>query len=546
MATNDNILSADDLAVIANAGLAADADMPVALFTGVKEPTNPGPNARWQSRSHRHLQCTVGKQSRIPIFGSSMGQGPSQEIAPWYNPILNRYEALINFDSAQWFSYTSDPLKGWSTPVRVLGVPGAGGAAAGGESGKAQQCNVYIENGVIYAFYNQPGGTIPILMASAPMPTNPANPPVFTKQGQVWTEVGGAIGSSFLIKVGGIYYLFIERGASIKLATSSAASAADFVSNPFTTISNALTLTIDMGVRTTNAFGRPYVVYEQSTGTWILYAHRTSSYEFGSDIFKWTSTDVGTPTTWVADKEQPYVRRVHPAYEVDQVADFRALQGANGVWYAFWSGNNNRDFTFSILASVMLEPVLAYDGVANWVSVERQADTKANLGYLNADGTSSNIDVKNGWEIFLDTSGGVIRATLPVAAVGSYAKVVNSPATRPGNQATVRAYTAAGSDVILSGNRVTSQTASGSVITAVTYKKHGLKVGDLCSMGGASPVLYNKTAATVASVVDDYTFTYNADGAPGSNTVLGYFEPPLEPGECREYKCYRQGIWVRN
>lgn len=519
----------------------------VDLYVGVTPPANPSKFTRWISQSHQHMHIPMGWADRKPIIGT---QGKTvtiaaQEISPWYNDVLARYECIVNLNNAQYFAYADTPLGPWSAPVKVLG------SGSGGEAGTAQQCSHYIENGVLYVFYYSPGSsTNSIKMASAPMLTAVGTTPTFTVQGTALTSPlsGGTVASIWVMLVNGLYYAFVEtNGAGTALYTSNAVNAAGLIATPFTIVHQQFTglFRVQTGPRAQGSFGRPFVVYEN--GTWVMYCHSTSALQFGSAIYRWVCTDAGPyPINWVQDGQTPVVRRVTP-YEIDQCADFRAVKGPNDRWYAFWTGLANASFNpVNVICAPMYEPIMAFDG-ATWAPTLDQSDPMNELGYDNSPdmlGGSAYVMGQNQaiWNDQANNTGGSVA--FPQASTNSRAKVANGSIR--GTAVLVITPAAGTTDTINDGNPIVSMTASGTTVTVQTARPHGLSTYDKVTVTGASPSAYNKWGGAVATVVDPNTFTYTADSAPGTNTTLGVFARGLMPGETVRYRCYLSGHWIRD
>lgn len=507
------------------------------IYIGVEPPLAADATTRWISQSMRHAQVPHDAYSRTPIIGSGVGQSATQEISPWYNEALHRYECLVNVASAQYFSYAYSPLGPWSTPVKVLGQN------TGGESSNSQQCFVLVEGTTLYAFYLTGASATSIQMATAQMPTTVDGTPAFSKNGTVFTEGAVINETPCVIKVNGAYYLFTANQAAPRIAKTTATSPANFVATPFAKITTQLRgLYVNQGVRYGARIGRPQVFYEN--GTWIMYGHLLDGVDFGTcNVYRFTCNDIDLPINWVADTQKPFLEQKHPL-EVDQIADFRIFQGPNERNWAFWTAADNPGVAFSIMAAPVLEPIMAFDG-HDWAPTSYRINDANGQGYINPDAANADQVLGNLWDIFFRTEGGAKNATFPVASTHRKVKVTNAPST-PSSVNPVKLIPANATDVIMGGNPITAMSAVGTTVTVTTKRPHGLATGEFVTVTGAAPSSYNASGVEVASVPAADQFTYTAGSSPAANTTLGCFDRALLPGETGRWRCRYAGVWVRD
>lgn len=501
-------------------------------YIGNTPPTNPGPNIRWRSQSHRHLSVSPGPMTRKPILGSGLpGVTAAAELSPWWNAETGRMEAIYNSGNSAMYSYAPSPLGPWALGVNTLGF------GVGGEAGAVSQQMVLVEGDTLYMFYCRNQVDVSVRMATSPKPTA-ANPvPVWTYRGVVWTDTAGG-GSIWVMRVNGVYWMFLERAdASARLVKSTAATAADLVATPFTLVARNLYMPMPFGIRGNQRWGRPCVIYEED-GTWISYWHAIGTSQFGNQFAQRfickPERDGDDPVTWTPDPEGSFVREENPL-EVDQIADFRVFQAGNGVWYASWSANDNVTGLGTTMVAPMQEPVMAFDG-GEWTKVGHLPDLLADFPYINADTATANQAIRHRWDVVFDTSAGTtLTATAPRPASRANFKLSCAPNTLPGGQVKLAMSNAV--DRIMGPIAIASLTASGTTVTMVTKQPHGLTTDDFVTVTGCTPTAYNvTTGAAVASVVDANTITYVAASAPATNTAIGCFDRSLRPGEVREYE----------
>jgi len=518
------------------------------IVIGQEPPPDPTPVTRWISTSTRHLQVPQTPYERIPIIGTFVGNAAStQECSPWYNTTLQRYECIVNTGANQYFWYADNPLGPWSGGTKVLG------GGVGGEAGNVQQCSVYVEGTTIYAVYLKSSTATVVTMAHATMPTTASATPSFTVDGTIYDNGGVQIqDSSWLMKVGTAYYLFTYSLAAQRIALTTATAPSGFVAAPFSAVTTQLRgIYFSMGNRTFSRIGRIQVFYEN--GTWIAFGHILDGLDFGtSQVYRFTCNDPGTyPVTWVSDPVQrPYLEQLHPA-EIDQIADFRLLQGANDRWYAFWSGNDNAVSKFNIMAAPAREPMLAYDGF-DWQYTQVLANSGYGPGYINPDASAQDIitgqtpaAIGHMWDVFFRTQSGSLKGTLPPAAAHAKCKLTNAP-TDVTSFNLVHFVPYQSSDKIDGGNHVVSFTRAATVVTVTTKWPHNLTTDDAVTVTGCTPSGYNISGTPVTGVPTSTTFTYSVASDPGANTVVGAWIRSLRPGESQPMKCRIQGIWVRD
>lgn len=510
----------------------------VNLVLGIEAPKSVGINTRWISQAARHLQVPQSAFSRKPIIGSAVGGSATQEISPWWNPTTNRYEALVNISSAQYFTWCATANGTWSTPVKVLGQ------GSGGEAGNAQQCSVLVEGDQLWAYYTTSQASTSIQMARATMPATAGATPVFTKLGSIWTSALGTSESHWIIQTGGYYWLFAFSSARMLIARSTGASPLEFLSTaPFVQVASAPLrgMLVNQGVRSGSRFGRPQVFRED--GRWVMFGHLLDGISFQTcNVFRFTSDDAGVPINWVQDSDKPFLDQRHPV-EVDQIADFRLLRGPNDCAQMFWTAANNPGVAFSIMTAAAREPMLASDGV-DWYYTQQTDNQATKRLCIDPDAANSDQAIGYYWDLAFRTEAANSKGTLPVAASGARVKVRNSPGnTTSSNQ--VYLAPANATDVILGGNQITAISATGTTVTVTTKRPHNLAVGDLVTTTGHAPTGYNNTGVAITSVPAANQFVFTAATSPAASTVIGSYVAGLLPGECQEWVCEVGGIWTR-
>lgn len=507
------------------------------LVIGVEAPKSVGSNTRWISQAARHLQVPPNGYSRKPIIGSGVGGSATQEISPWWNPTTNRYEALVNIGSAQYFTYCATANGTWSSPVKVLGQ------GSGGEAGNAQQCSVYVEGDQLWATYQTSQSATTVQMARATMPTTAAGTPAFSKLGTVWTSPQAISESSWLMRTGGYYWLFTASNARMLIARSAASTPAAFLTtDPLAQVaSQPFSMALNLGVRGVSRFGRPQVFRED--GRWVLFGHLLDGVSFQTcNVYRFVCEDSDVPINWVPDSDKPFLDQRHPL-EVDQIADFRLLRGPNDVSMMFWTAANNPGVAFSIMVAPAREPMLASDGV-DWYYTQHLDNQATKRLCFDPDVANADQTLANFWDLAFRTEGASRKATFPVASSGARVKVRNSPAnTTSSNQV----YLAPGNatDVLLGGNPITAISATGTTVTVTTKRPHNLAVGDLVTTTGHAPTGYNNTGVAITSVPAANQFVFTAATSPAASTVIGSYVAGLLPGECQEWVCEVAGIWTR-
>lgn len=526
-----------------------DFAQPVDLQIGKYPPKNPGPTTRWISSSASHLQPPHTPYERTPIIGSGVGNtSATQEISPWYNELLQRYECLVNTGSASFFWYSDSPLGPWKGNTKVLGQ------STGGEASNCVQCSVYVEGNTLYAFYLTASGATVISMATATMPTTESGVPVFVKNGVAYDNNAVSIlESPWVMYVNGLYYMFTATNGSMGLATSSASSPAGFIATPFTAVAMPIKgYWFNIGSRYINRIGRPCILYEN--GLWVMYGHMLDTVDFGqSQIYRFTCRDRGLyPINWVQDSVQrPFAEQLHPA-ELDQLADVRLFKGVNDTWYFFWTGADNRANNFTIMAMPAKEPMLAFDG-SEWVYTLNTPTDGAGPGYINPD--IANVDVVDGqvpsrvghmWDLAVQTTPANRVVTFPAACHHTKVKITNVTNNATAANLVHLAVNVAG-DMITDSNAVVSMTRVGAVVTVVFRFPTDYDVNDFILVSGCTPVAYNTNSQAITSVsADKKTITYTLGADPGANTVVGAVARSVRPGESRQYKCRIVGIFVRD
>ena len=510
---------------------------------GVLPPQNPSSNTRWISQSAKHYQLPHGTYARVPIAGSFLGQTGVSEMSPWFNTTLNRYEALVNRGNYQYFIYANTPIGHWSTPVLALGN------GTGGEASFVVEATVYQEGGSYYLLYLKAPAATVITMATMTPPTTVAGLPTFSVNGTIYNPGWSGLESPWLVKANGQYYLFASHTEAQLLATTTASSPASFVGTPFTTAANLLTtIYTTFGARVSAAgfLGRNQVFYEN--GLWILYGHLLpGGFITEVAIYRFTCTDAGLPLNWVQDTEQRFLQQAHPG-ECDQVSDFRVLNGPNSRNWAFWTGVDNNLATHknTIFCAPVLEPMMAFDGntwnySGNYVPCPAvlQEGNFVNPDYLNVNHTVINMD-----DAWFDTKAASYTATLPSPACYSRFKITNSPSDAHYTffvHLTPNAVT----DVIMSGNPVTSVTTTGTVVTVNTLHPHNLSTSDFVTLTGMTPTGFSVNGTAVTTIPTANSFTV-AITLAGPITIIGCYDSSLVAGETRHYRCRKGGIWVRD
>lgn len=522
------------------------------IWIGQEPPTDPNPRTRWISTSARHLQVPQTPFERTPIIGSYVGNASAtQEISPWYNPTLQRYECLVNTSSSQKFWYADNPLGPWSGGTQVLG------GGSGGEASNAQQCSVYVEGTTLYAIYLKSAGVTVLTMATATMPTTAAGVPIFSVNGTIYDGAGTSLlDSSWLMKVGSTYYLFTQKSGAPRIALTTATSPVGFVSTPFVAVTGPFTNQFfNIGARYIFRMGRPQVFYEN--GTWIMYGHFVDTVDFGgSQVYRFTCNDSGLyPINWVADLVQrPFLEQMHPA-EVDQIADFRLFQGANEAWYAFWTGADNQGVKFTVIAAKAREPMLAYDGW-DWQYTQNIANSGFGPAYTNPDVFNYDVVTGNGTgtaarlpqmsDAVFRTTSVSYKGTFPPASAHAKIKITNAPADVTSSNY-VHLVPDSANDKITDGNPLASVSSIAAVVTLVYKYATDYEVTDFLCVTGMTPSGYNATAQAITSVsADKKTVTYTLGAAPGVNTVIGAVARSVRAGESRAFKCRVQGIFIRD
>lgn len=534
------------------------------IYIGQQPPKAPGANTRWISQSHQHMRIPMGPADRKQLFGTAggtTGLAAAQEMNIWWNPLLSRYEATMNISSAQYFAYANSPVGPWSTPVKVLGT------GTGGEASNAQQCTSYVEGNFLYLLYTVGGGTGTVKMVRSPLPTAASPNLSFTALGNLIVATIGVpsgVGSNRLIKhpVTGKYYLFVEsQGTGTSLWMSSGAtSPEDLISaSPLTLRVQqfAGTFRVPKGPRTLKSFGRIWPIVEDD-GTWIIYGHSTSPLlGSGGAVERWVSKDSGDiPANWILDAQSPFLERQTPL-EIDQIADFQALKGANDKWFSFWTGLNNNNFSAgNIFVSPFIEPIMGFDG-ADWTPTMLQSQPLVETGFVITDEIGGSEYTASQareevWNEQVGNSGGAYR--FPYASQGSRLKVANA-GYRGQNRLKIRGQ---GTDTISGGNPIVAISAVGTTVTVETLRPHGLTAGnvgttpranttaDFVTVTGCTPTGYNTNSAQVTDILDQYRFTYTAGSSPAAATVVGNFDWALVPGETRRYKSHALGSWIRD
>lgn len=110
-------------------------------------------------------------------------------------------------------------------------------------------------------------------------------------------------------------------------------------------------------------------------------------------------------------------------------------------------------------------------------------------------------------------NGSYVIATVPSTTTFTLAyPASNTPAS---NATVVGSYTYYSGSV--TGQTVSSGSASGAVATLITSAAHNLQVGNTVVVAGATPTAYNGTYA-VSAVANATSFTYTASTAPGGTT----------------------------
>lgn len=524
----------------------------VNLYIGQQPPKAPGVNTRWISQSHQHMRIPMGHADRKQLFGNlggTTGGLAAQEMSIWYNPLMTRYECIMNILASQFFAYAPSPIGPWSVPVRVLGT------GVGGEASNAQQCTHYVEGNFVYLLYTVGGGSATTKMVRSPLPTAVSPSLSFTALGNVMVATVGVpsgVGSSRLIKhpVSGNYYLFVEsqgNGTSLWMSPAAATPEDLIATSPLVLVIQQITngFRVPKGPRTLKSFGRPWPIIEDD-GTWILYGHSTSPLlGQGGGVERWVSKDAGdTPANWTLDSQSPFLERQTPI-EIDQIADFQALKGANDKWYAFWTGANNNGLAmFNIICASFLEPLMGFDG-AEWTPTMLQSQPLVEVGYVITDelGGSEYTASQQREEVWNEQAGnpgGAYR--FPLAGQGARIKVANA-GFRGNNALKIRAGNA--TDTINGGNPITAATSVANLVTITTKRKHLLETGDFATVTGFTPSGYNVNSASITRV-DDYNFTYTGTAVSAAATVLGVFDWALMPGETRRYKSHIIGTWIRD
>jgi hypothetical protein len=495
----------------------------VAHYIGRRPPANPGPRTLWTSQSMRHFQVPTQPTARTPIIGSEIGDSAAQEFSPWYNSGLKRWEAIVNIGSQQRFTWSYAPGGPWAVPVAVLGN------GVGGEAAAARQCSVHVEDGVLYAFYNNTNGTN-LQMASAPMPTAGASTPVFTKQGTVATSDIAYNGSPWVMFTRGRYYLFWERGTAMTLSLSSAAKMADLVTTPFVERERLTLPAFYTGYRSigVNGCNRPSVFYED--GTWVmLFGGGGLQMSYGA-LHRAICTDPGDiPINWTVSADDTFVMKaVHPL-EIDQCVDFRVCADDNETLWIFNSAADNRgSFRFTILATPCILPTFKHNG-GGWSPIDTIPRVDDEPRWISPDLITGTTTIKNRWDGLVDTGTAAVALTLTNAASGAAIRLRNTPSTGQGNQMTVALFAG---DVLRGGNPITAITASGTTVTVTTKRPHGLTTTDLVTITGAAPSTYNIANTAVTGLPAANQFTYTAGSSPAANTTLGHFaRTSFEPGE---------------
>lgn len=536
--------------------------MPIAaqlanIWIGQEPPTDPNPRTRWISTSARHLQVPQTPFERKPIIGSYVGNASAtQEMSPWYNPTLQRYECLVNTSGSQKFWWANDPENGpWQGGTQVLG------GGSGGEASNAQQCSVYVEGTTLYAVYLKSAGATVVTMATAAMPTTAAGTPVFSVNGTVYDNLGATIlDSSYLTKINGTYMLVAPTGGAPRLTTSASATAAGLVAAPFIAIGGALkNMYFNVGGRFIQRLGRPQLFYEN--GTAIMFGHFVDMIDgLGTlgitTIYRFTCNDpFPNLVNWVADPvARPFMEQLHPA-EIDQIADFRLFQGANEAWFAFWTGTDNVGTKFTVMAAKCREPMLAFGGF-DWQYTQNIANDGFGPGYINPDWFNYDVIAGNGSgtaaqippmaDAVFRTTAASLKATFAPAASHQKVKITNVAAS-PNSINMAHLVPNNATDQISDGNPLTAVTRVATAVTLAFRYPTDYDANDFLCITGMTPTGYNTTAQAITSVsADKKTVVYTLAVDPGANTVMGAVARSVRNGESRAYKARVQGIWVRD
>lgn len=518
------------------------------IYIGQKPPVNPTASARWISQSHAHMQIPCGPNDRLPIIGNAAGNSSAtQEVNPIFNTTTSRWEALVNTTAGQYFCYSQNAAGPWSVAsTQCLGN------GNGGESGQAIQARTILENGILYCYYmTNRDSFAKVWLASTPMPITAVTNLTFTSLGFIATRRTSVSGSNFIIaNPAGGYLMFGEDGG-LTLQSSIAASVAGMVASPFTVTNPSLQSAViqyngpyvlDAG-QFRKVYERPFVVYED--GLWIMYIHSPIGVDSTTYVTRWTCRDAGIPINWVQDKVFDFLRPMHTV-EIDQIADFTAAQGPNERWWAFWTAASNPEARFTIMAAPMRETMMAFDGSA-WTPTMAQTDPRADLGYKKIDYVRQNpYNATNSEDVVLDTFSSAKVVVMPRASGHARLKITNSPSAVPGFDVTLNPLVA--TDTISSGNPITAVSAVATAITVTTRRAHNLSVLDFVTITGATPSGYNINGAAITGIPAVNQFTYTAGSSPAANTILGFYESSLAPGESRRYQCrqFSLGNWVRD
>lgn len=502
----------------------------VDLYSGSSAPSVRGRNVRWISQSAQHVYVSDSRESRFPIVGSAVGQAASQEFSPWYNPTLDRYEAILNMSGNFMFTYAEDPIGPWAAPVQVYGN------GVGGEPNPAPQASAYVEGTTIYVVYCPNISGTMVAMAKATMPTSVGSLPVFSKMGNVWDTIDSPLVSEspFIVKAYDKYYIFNKRLEFLYGTTTSLETA--HTTTPFVTVSASAGVYGDIGTRWCEGWGRPQVIFED--GVWVLFAHVLSSVDLGyAEVRRWICTDGENPVNWVSDG-RTIVRQLNQ-HERDQVCDFRAFRSKSGAWFGYWSANDNNATKFSIMCSPMVEPIMKHSG-SSWVPCSDVLSMVADRPHMRCDAIGGNFTIKNTQDVPVDTSSGVSTVTIPQACSRQFFRLANAPRSGTGNDVRLSPFSG---DALRGPVRIVSASCVGTTVTVVTATPHGLVAGMFVTVSGFSPSGYNGVYS-VDAIQSATSYTYTVGATVGATTSVGAYDTAIQPGESRRYVSYGVG-WVR-
>lgn len=338
-------------------------------------PTSPVNGQVWSSSLVRDMTVPTDPRLRQPILKHDYGWEALalQEVSTWIygGYIWALYTAGTGGPAVAQCALTADP----TLPASWTKVSTSGPVI----SAYLNHGAVLLDGTTLYYYANK-GSTndsVELYTAAATDPTT------WTRVGSVMSLPSGSNtfgNTSTPVNDGGTWKMAVEYKVTATGRWQIGIASASSLTGTWTLITGSELLDTLWPDSDHQTAGGPQLVHE-ADGTWTMIYHSSLQWNglLPSDIYRAKSSTLAGNSWTVLDGNRPFVRRVHPTYEIDQVADPEVLVTPSGVTYLFWTGMHNRNVTGSgfpgaLHCAAMIPTAKRWDGGA-WVNQQDAGQT---------------------------------------------------------------------------------------------------------------------------------------------------------------------------